>query len=34
MRIAVSLLAGTVLLAGCRDERITWDAMNDKADRA
>jgi len=32
MRIAVVLLAGTALLAGCRDERITWDAMNDKAD--
>ncbi len=34
MRIAVVLLAGTALLAGCRDERITWDAMNDKADGA
>jgi hypothetical protein len=34
MRIAVGLLAGAVSLAGCRDERITWDAMNDKADAA
>jgi len=34
MRIAVGLLAATVLLAGWRDERITWDAMNDKADAA
>jgi hypothetical protein len=34
MRIAVGLLAGTVLLAGCRDERITWAAMNDKSDTA
>jgi hypothetical protein len=32
MRISAGLLAGSVLLAGCRDERITWDAMNDKAD--
>ena len=34
MRISVGLLVGSVLLAGCRDERITWDAMNDKTEAA
>jgi len=32
MRISAGLLAGIVLIADCRDERITWDAMNDKTD--
>ena len=34
MRIAVGLLAGSAFLGSCGDERITWDAMNDKTDAA
>ena len=34
MRIPAVLLAGIALLPGCRDERITWDALNEKTGAA
>ena len=34
MRIAAGSLAGVLLLAACRHERITWDALNEKTNAA
>src|SRR6476646_1293610 len=34
MRIAAGSLAGVLLLAACRHERVTWDALNERTNAA